>query len=536
MISPPKLRNPEKLASQRSAVSLSEGPKGRESHQQLAIPGVDNLSSSDFRSFQFPLSKESFVNRISKARIMRGFVPTPAEIVDHMVDRLFRGRAPTVDDNLLDPGCGSGVFLAGVLRWCAKHGLPTPKMVGVESDLRRAQTARANFELAEEVQIRRADFLTGSDEHFDFVIGNPPYVAIYGFSDDEKQDLRAKYKTARGRFDLYLLFFERALRSLKSGGRMVFITPEKFLYVETAGPLRRLLGSMDVEEIELLNEKSFAGLVTYPTITTVVNRPPRKRTTIRLRDGTHRRCGLADAPSWMPTIQGVNSETSNLKLKEICIRISCGVATGADDVFVRELDALEPELAKFARPTIAGRELSVSTNIAAPRPYVMLLPYNHEGKLLREADLGLLGSYLLQQRRRLELRTCTRLKPWYAFHETPPLVGMLRPKILCKDITEKPRFWIDNDGSLVPRHSVYYIVPADVGLIESLCSYLNSPSVTEWLTQYCQRASNGFLRLQANVLKQMPIPSELASGHRRLRRDLQPELSLLGKPETVSAR
>jgi len=69
---------------------------------------------------------------------------------------------------------------------------------------------------------------------------------------------------------------------------MVFITPEKFLYVETAEPLRRLLSRVEIEEIELLDEQSFDGLVTYPTITTVTNRPPTGPTLVRMRDRTER--------------------------------------------------------------------------------------------------------------------------------------------------------------------------------------------------------------------------------------------------------
>src|SRR5262249_49114681 len=141
------------------------------------------------------------------------------------------------------------------------------------------------FNGIDNIQIRHDDFLTGPVEQFDFIIGNPPYVAIYGISEEEKALYRALYETARGRFDLYLLFFERALKSLKPGGRMVFITPEKFLYVETAAPLRRLLSDIEIEEIELVNEETFSGRVTYPTITTVVNRPHARATLVRLRDG-----------------------------------------------------------------------------------------------------------------------------------------------------------------------------------------------------------------------------------------------------------
>jgi adenine-specific DNA-methyltransferase len=73
-------------------------------------------------------------------------------------------------------------------------------------------------------------------------------VPITGLSEDERRSYRQRYTTATGRFDLYLLFFEQALRLLKPGGRLVFITPEKFLYVRTAEPLRRALGAVAVEE------------------------------------------------------------------------------------------------------------------------------------------------------------------------------------------------------------------------------------------------------------------------------------------------
>jgi adenine-specific DNA-methyltransferase len=136
---------------------------------------------------------------------------------------------------------------------------------------------------------------------------------------------------------------------------MVFIMPEKFLNVETAAPLRQLLSKIEIEEIELVNEETFSGRVTYPTITTIVSRPHARATLVRLRDGSYQRCVLNHYASWMPVIKGVrDQQRKGTTLKDICVRISCGVATGADDVFVRELETLEPELAAFARPTIAG--------------------------------------------------------------------------------------------------------------------------------------------------------------------------------------
>jgi hypothetical protein len=87
-----------------------------------------------------------------------------------------------------------------------------------------------------------------------------------------------------------------------------------------------------------------------------------------------------------------------------------------------------------------------------------------------------------------------------------------RPKILCKDIGADPFFVLDHAGTLLPRHSVYYIIPSDPTALDALFEYLNSGFAKQWLRDHCQRAAKGFVRLQSHVLKQLPIPEELASG------------------------
>jgi hypothetical protein len=89
------------------------------------------------------------------------------------------------------------------------------------------------------------------------------------------------------------------------------------------------------------------------------------------------------------------------------------------------------------------------------------------------------------------------------------VADLRKPKILCKDITSRPWFVADESGDIIPRHSVYYLVPNDPGRLHELCEYLNSEVVSDYLNAHCQRAANGFLRLQSHVLKQVPIPAEL---------------------------
>lgn len=444
---------------------------------------------------------------------MKGFVPTPETVVDLMLDKLFQGRDPA-GARILDPGCGEGPFIDGVIRMCEQRGWTIPRIVGIEMDPVRASVSRARFSGYPSVEIRTADFLLPTSESYDFIVGNPPYVSITALDQKERDRYRRSHLTARGRFDLYLLFFEQALKQLNAGGRLVFITPEKFLYVETARPLRRMLSGESIEELHFLSESTFGDLVTYPLVSTI-QRDDAVRTPTRIirRNGSVAEANLRTSASWSAAVDGFDAVESGLTLVEISRRISCGVATGADGVYVIKDSDLTDDLRPFAHQTVSGRSI-VSRDMPATRTSI-LAPYDSTGALLPPSQLGPLGDYLgfPPRRKMLEARTCAQRKPWYAFHDNLPLVDMLRPKLLCKDITAAPYFVVDEAGTVVPRHSVYYIVPSDPDDLLPLAEYLNSTDASEWLRAHCQRAANGFLRLQSHVLKQLPVPADRFAPH-----------------------
>jgi adenine-specific DNA-methyltransferase len=438
---------------------------------------------------------------------MKGFVPTPRPVVDAMVRKLFSGRMPTGQSVVLDPGCGNGEFIDGVVRWCSEHGCPVPRTIGIESDPTRAETARQRFAAVPEIEIRCADYLRPLNMAVDFVIGNPPYVPITALSMAEREAYRSAFTSARGRFDLYLLFFEQSLRVMKPGARLVFITPEKYLYVDTATPLRELMLSTQIEALDFLSEQTFPDLVTYPVVTTITTSPASFATAVRHRDGRESRATFDRRSTWMPAISGVSAHASALTLSDVTARISCGVATGADDVFVLAQSETPDALQPFVYPTISGRQLTAGEQVRATSN--MLVPYDASGQLLPESRLGALRDYLSTPSRKSQLlgRTCVTRKPWYAFHENPPLHVALQPKLLCKDITSVPHFFTDAQGLVLPRHSVYYVVPAAGVPLDELARELNSAATREWLRANCQRAANGFIRVQSQTMKRIPLPA-----------------------------
>jgi hypothetical protein len=297
---------------------------------------------------------------------------------------------------------------------------------------------------------------------------------------------------------------------------MVFITPEKYLSVKSASQLRIILSGYSINEIDLVHEQSFGNLVTYPAITTISHKKSDAPTVIIFRDSQKKSVQLPrDGTSAFPALFGKTKKKAGYcTLGDLCLRVSCGVATGADAVYVHKKNKIASNLKKYAFPTITGRDLSFNSS-KVQSDLEMIVPYESNGKLIPENQLGALEAFLLMPENltRLLKRTCAAKKPWYAFHENPPLIQILQRKILCKDITDTPFFRIDYSGEIVPGHSVYYIIPKNPEHLEPLHEYLNSHEVRLWLESNCQHAANGFLRLQSTILKQIPVPFSILENN-----------------------
>lgn len=470
---------------------------------------------------------------------MKGQINTPESIAQFMVTKLFFNKNPTRDHILLDPGCGNGTFIKAVLDWCRDNDYQCPKIVGIETDdrllrnLRRLGLIRQNRKF---IKLLERDFLLEELEiipsSFDFIICNPPYVRLEHLSINERQNYRKKFETAVNRFDLYLLFFERALKFLKPSGRLVFLTPERFEYSVTAKALRRLMTNYHVEELHHMSEDTFKGIKTAPAITVISNTKKNNirnqhhnplYTQITCRDGLgHNNVILpSEGSSWLPAINptsqnimGGSNHYSGYRLGDVCSRISCGVATGFDDAFIIDKDEVPDRLNPYTCSTVGGRDLTKDGISISKR---MLIPYDHKGRLLpitTAEKFRSISHWLYKYKERLAKRTCVtkKGKQWYSFHDTPSLRVIVRPKILYKDVTKEPQFWIDRTGEIVPRHSVYYIIPKESEMLSKLTRYLNSSFAKEWLWHNCPRAIDGYFRMQSTVLKKMPIPLELAAS------------------------
>lgn len=443
---------------------------------------------------------------------MRGQVPTPKSLAEQLVEKLFENKPPSTDDHVLYPGVGEGPFVDAVSEYCTQNGWPVPEGTAIEIDPTLAEDLKASLN-GHPVDVWERDFLedVADLDRFDYIIGNPPYVPIEELDEEEKAEYRNRFDTAVQRFDLYLLFFEQSLNLLRENGRLVFLTPEKYTYVQTAAPLRKLLTDYHIREVHLLDEDAFPGKITFPTATTI-DFQPCSQTCITRRDGSQDRVELpSDGSSWANSVRYTRRETidSILTLGDITKRLGPGVATGADRVFIQKRDEVRSELdGEFTVPTISGKALDNQT-LGDPKS-VMITPYNENGELRPEEELTAFLDWANDHKDRLLDRYCVQTddKVWYAWHQDPPLQELTKPKILCKDITEEPEFLLDDTEEVVPRNSVYCIITEPHIPDEELLEYLNGPEAKAWMKANCQRASNGLYRLQTHTLEDLPVREE----------------------------
>lgn len=105
---------------------------------------------------------------------------------------------------------------------------------------------------------------------FDIVIGNPPYVDSEEMT-KSMPELREwytnKYKTAKGNWDLFVLFIELGLRHLNKNGTISFIVPNKLVSAPYTKQIRELLKSNKMLEIrDYSNVNVFKTASVYPVV------------------------------------------------------------------------------------------------------------------------------------------------------------------------------------------------------------------------------------------------------------------------------
>ncbi|WP_436348868.1 Eco57I restriction-modification methylase domain-containing protein [Natronorubrum sp. FCH18a] len=204
-----------------------------------------------------------------------GYVPTPEPVADLAAASTFAVDRPGHFDGdrrgrILLPGLGTGRLFDAVQRYCTSgegwspcrsFDYPAPECVGVETDPKRLEEFHASHPNAE-IDVHHADFLLDPpDGQFDWVLSNPPFVRYRALESETRDQYREQFRTAVDQFDLFVPFFEQALRVLKPGGWLTFFFPISALCAPMFESLRWEIRSQFVEPIWYLPPETFDATV-----------------------------------------------------------------------------------------------------------------------------------------------------------------------------------------------------------------------------------------------------------------------------------
>ncbi|MYA83219.1 MAG: N-6 DNA methylase [Acidimicrobiales bacterium] len=499
-----------------------------------------------------------------------GEVFTRRWVVDLILDLVgYRPEEDLGAATVVEPSCGCGAFLIPIIERlsesCKQHGRILADLGGAirgfdllshnAEHTRKAAVAKllelgASLSDAEglaERWVTAGDFLLSDHRDLvaDFVVGNPPYVRLEQIPDEVSDAYRSACSTMRGRADLFVGFFEKGLALLRLGGRLGFICADRWMRNQYGARLRKLVGERYAVEtlIEMHDADAFeADVSAYPAITVIRNAPQgpvrlveagksfdesasrslaiwlRSDAQVAPSSESFEAAELRDwpkgsahwpsgAPSTLEALADLESRFRPLEDPHTGTRVSIGVATGCDDVYVSdnpngiEDDRLLPIL---TAGDIADGEAKWSGKY-------LINPWR-DGRLVDLAEFPGLAAHLRTHESRVRSRHVARRRPsaWYRTIDrvTPGLLE--RPKLLLPDIKSTAHPVLD-DGRYYPHHNLYYVI-SDTWDLEVLGGLLLSDLANLFVGAYCVKMRGGTYRFQAQYLRKIrvPLPASLS--------------------------
>jgi adenine-specific DNA-methyltransferase len=493
----------------------------------------------------------------------KGVVYTRSWVVDLLLDLAgYRSEKNLVDAIAIEPSAGDGAFLGPIierlLKSCESQGRPTAdcagSLIAYEVDSASADRARelavrvlvargVASNIAQELSagwVRTGDYLFETTSlEADFVIGNPPYVRLEDIPEETAAFYRASYPSMRGRADLYVAFFEAALRSLNPNGVSAFICADRWMRNQYGAELREIVTSAYGVEVvvEMHNADAFHDEVdAYPAIT-VIRRgsqgpvvvasagPEAVKVSPQVLAGALQAtargesvalpAGLKTAlieqwftgadpwpchsPEQLALLRRLEARFPAL---ESFARVGIGVATGNDDVFITT-DAGLVESSRLLKLAL-GKDIS-SGRLEWSGHY-LVDPWNGEG--LVELDrYPRLKKYFEQHGAALRKRhtALKNTRGWYKTIDRVTHALTSRPKLYIADIKNVLDPVLDS-GETYPHHNLYFI-ESDAWDLEVLGGLLMSAVGQFFVGSYGVRMRGGYWRFQAQYLRRIRVPN-----------------------------
>ena len=381
---------------------------------------------------------------------------------------------------------------------------------------------------------------------FDVVIGNPPYLRVQGLRENfETESIYYEniYKSATGRFDIYVLFIEKAYSLIKSDGVVSLILPHKFLVSDFGEGIRSFLANNKAvnELLHFGSEMVFSDASTYTCIITLTQ-SNQKIHFKKIKPKEIFNPFTFDIAKYEPlsgnkwNLKSVQSEKifDKIKLqpwtvKDVFENISQGIVSVGDDIFLlkgkivgdrfigysdKVGENIEIEAA-IVKPLLKGED--VKKYFPLNNNYFCLYPHSEiNGKTIPlEEDFFKLNfpqayNYILPFKDELiekKIRYKTNPKAWYSLHRSREMSLFEQNKIITPEISLGTNMTLDNNN-MYHNTKCYSITKKKEtsGDLKFWLAILNSKMLWYFLKNTGYILRGGFFTFKTKYLEPFPLP------------------------------
>lgn len=492
-----------------------------------------------------------------------GVVYTPKTMAEYLAKEIVKYK---VIDNtsdtirILDPAIGKGELVFALLR-AIGSSYKKIEVVGYETDVNVCEETTAKLLHAFPnimISIRNEDFLVAIEEHttglFDYVIANPPYIRTQIMGSDKAQEISSKLGLS-GRVDIYYAFIVCTNSVLKNSGIAGYITSNKFLTIKSGNSVRDyILDNYKIHQITDLgdtklfsasvlpcimvfskgktvdrNEVSFTSV--YQTFSNVIDGKIDDVFDAIFKSGHYQ---IPDGRIYayqqgvMQSIEkgalwNIQSDETQKWLAAVerntwqrfsdIGKIRVGIKTTADNVFIGNDWGGDKADIELLRPLITHRNAGQILPNDSDLWKVLYTHTTENGrkKALDIDDYPKAKEYLLQHYEQLSNRkyVIQANRNWYEIWVPQNPESWKHRKIVFRDISEHPQFWLDTSGAVV-NGDCYWIEIQDYvteDIIYLALAIANSRFIEKYYDiKFNTKLYSGKRRFMSQYVEQFPIP------------------------------
>ena len=495
---------------------------------------------------------------------------------DYVINFIIHEIKPKESDKNLDPSCGCGAFLVGLTEYYRTtfekkiKDIIKENIFGsdiLEYNIHRTKLILTIYALQYNEYLSESDFnLYHQDslkanwtQHFDNIVGNPPYVKFQDLSEESREYLTKNWTTVEGgTFNLYFAFFELGYKLLKPTGQLGYITPNNYFTSLAGESLRSYFQNKKcVTRIVDFSHKKVFDAQTYTAITFLNKQKNESITYDRIKPDYSPEIFLKNANGSPNYLENLNikkwrllksDDQKNIKaietigtpigrLFEICV----GIATLKDDVYfidgtkeqngyyIKETENGIFEIEKNCVKSVYKISDFKTQDDAEQNSRKIIFPYftnNGSAIPIMESDFKVMFpkcyTYLLSEKERLLGRDKGKVKfePFYIWGRTQGLTKRGK-RILNPTFSQKPRFLLVNEEEsyFTNGYGLFFRDQTSVGLFDEFINpiakvenidvvqkILNSVVMDYYVTKTSVAIDGGYPCYQKNFIERFTIP------------------------------